>query len=77
MFLLKEYFEKVNTQRHRRGTKFSSRFFGTYANDRVTPVAGPHPTPAAQPLPLIIPTWSFERYTRTFVIYHGVNDQNF
>lgn len=41
------------------------------------PVAGPHPTPAAQPLPLIIPTWSFERYTRTFVIYHGVNDQNF
>lgn len=33
-----------------------SRFFGTYANDARNPVAGPHPTPAAQPLPLIIPT---------------------
>jgi len=54
-----------------------SRFFDIYANEARRPVAGPHPTPAAQPLPLIIPTWSFERYTRTFVIYHEVNDQNF
>lgn len=32
------------------------RFFDTYANDARSPVAGPYPTPAAQSLPLIIPT---------------------